>query len=194
MKKPFYLLALLLTASFFLNSCAGDDDVDLSVTDVGVMIGGARWATRNVCMPGTFADTPECPGMFFQWNRRQGWAYKNAAGTEWERTNDPCPPGWRVPTYAELRNLSLAAGSRWYAENGVEGRFFGRAPNQIFLPAVGTTPELIFDDVSWEVAGFYWSSTPIETYYARLLSFNNRGSGISTFPRWFGLSVRCVMK
>ena len=56
---------------------SGNDNITITVTqryvkllppnqtDRGVVINGIRWATRNVDMPGTFADSRICPGMFF---------------------------------------------------------------------------------------------------------------------------------
>ena len=121
MKKDIYLLCLLLfAASVLFTSCRDNDDEPyddepyISSSLDGVVINGVRWATRNVDAPGTFAASPASPGMFFQWNRRQGWAatgnvtdWNNSTptGTYWTRVNDPCPTGWRVPTQQEFDSL-----------------------------------------------------------------------------------------
>ena len=112
----------------------------------GVIVGGVRWATRNVGSPGMFAHAPESFGSHFHWNRRTAQQHSDgnwngSDATVWERENDPCPQGWRVPTEAELRTL-INVSSRWAIVNGVGGRLFGIAPNHIFLPR-----------------GLYWSST-----------------------------------
>ena len=120
--------------------------VEISACLEGVVINGVRWATRNVDMAGTFAETPESFGMFFQWNRRKGW---NATDREvedwdnsiplsdiWEEKNGPCPTGWRLPTRKEIENL-LDVGYTWIVRNGVNGVLFGTVSNQIFLPAAG---------------------------------------------------------
>ena len=101
------------------------------------MIDGIRWATRNVDAPGTFAASPETAGMFYQWNRRIGWCSTDPlvssdgsiwdgdtttpVGTAWYAENDPCPPGWRVPTREELESL-VNAGNAWTTQNSVPGR------------------------------------------------------------------------
>ena len=109
------------------------------------------WATRNVGAPGTFVDNPEDFGMFFQWNRRQGWpatgdvtgwnnTREGVGGVRtWSVANDPCPEGWRIPTAQEFQVLVRSGSqsvSNWNG-TGVNGRLFGTAPNQIFLPSTG---------------------------------------------------------
>ena len=133
----------------------------------GVVIDGTRWATRNVDAPGTFAENPEDAGMFFQWNRRTGWASTGTVsrwdssiptGITWESANDPCPTGWRVPTRAELQ-LLVNSGSVWGTYNGVNGRLYGTAPNRIFLPAAGHRSNYRDGAHSEDIRGVYWSST-----------------------------------
>ena len=144
----------------------------------GVVINGVRWATRNVDAPGTFADAPESTGMFFQWNRRQGWTdtenlsnWRDDFQAEvWGRANNPCPPGWRVPTALEFHSLD-ASNSVWATRNGVPGRLFGTAPNQIFLPATGAWDWDWQDgnNMNWTfqhvgTRGSYWGGTHIQFY------------------------------
>ena len=171
-----------------------------SLVDEGVLINGVRWATRNVNTPGTFAENPESPGMFYQWNRRVAWAATSlsvnnwntapATGTTWTRENDPCPAGWRVPTRAELQSLN-SAGSEWAKRNGVVGRLYGTAPNQIFMPASGwrnSNGALHFTGAN----GYWWSNAQIGNTLAWSLWFGNLGSHISDLNRAGAFSVRCV--
>ena len=165
--------------------------------DEGVVINGIRWATRNVDAPGTFAQNPEDAGMLFQWNRRKGWNAvdervggwdsSTPTGTKWYAKNDPCPKGWRVPTEAELHTL---IDSEWITWNGINGRTFGTAPNQIFLPAAGwRNMNGILANVG--ETGNYWSS-PTRRFLMNLC-FGRYSSGVNTFTfRTNALSVRCV--
>ena len=109
-----------------------ESDVRLAVafkisptSDKGVVINGVKWATRNVNAPGTFVDTPEETGMYYQFNRPVGWsatdpltAYdadgviadavwdsKEVLSYTWEPELDPCPSGWRVPDWPEFEKL-----------------------------------------------------------------------------------------
>ena len=184
----------------------------LSTSLDGVVINGVRWATRNVDAPDTFAQNPEDAGMFFQWNRSRswsasipgagvavsGWDSSVPTGTTWERENDPCPEGWRVPTRIELQSL-VDAGSIWvenWNNTGSNGRLFGTAPNQIFLPAAGWRYDSPIRPIgalsrvgAW---GFYWSSTPDFTTNAWQLGFYSGRVHVHWLWRSYGLSVRCV--
>ena len=202
MKNLLYLFSLLLIGNFILIGCNSDDNLDpITQVDVGVVINGVRWATRNVDRPGHFAATPESPGMLYQWNRRTAfpttgevtdWNRTGATGTSWERQNDPCPPGWRVPTLTEWN--SLIANSSWTTRYGVSGRLFGVEPYQIFLPTTTTRYHVDGRLTNVGVQGNYWSATPQSgTANARNLFFGS-GNNVSmaAFERANGLSVRCV--
>jgi len=177
-----------------------------------VLINGLRWATRNVDAPGKFAAHPEDAGMFYQWNRKVGWSATDpitssdgnntwnmypAAGNTWEKTNDPCPPGWRVPTQSELGSLANV-GSRWTTLNGVEGRLFGSDEPLLFLPAVGYREE--HSQLCIEISmfggriGYYWSSSSstIGSYDASSLFFSKNRCYNYPRRRSSGHSVRCV--
>ena len=191
---------------------------DISSSLDGVVINGIRWATRNVDMPGTFVETPESLGMFYQWNRNIGWSSTNPmidsnggitwnssipTGTTWYAENDPCPAGWRVPTQQELESLNRA-GSVWITYNNIAGHLYGTAPNHIFLPSTGRRFGNNGSLLAPGEFGFYWSSTQIQDLYAYAwgLSFASAGSasglnvsGSSNVQiefRTTGAIVRCV--
>ena len=211
-KKLFFTLTI--TALFFTNCATRQASVAEALTvvealettathDEGVVINGVRWATRNVDAPGTFAPYPESSGMFFQWNRRKGWnetsdftAWNSSMpiGTTWERENDPCPQGWRVPAQEQLISL-YNAGHTWTADwndAGIRGRVFGTYPYQIFLPATGFRGGGDGSLHSVGSGGLYWSSTQSGSENAWRLVFGSGRVSIFSNSRANGFSIRCV--
>ncbi|MDR0831123.1 MAG: hypothetical protein LBN95_13610 [Prevotellaceae bacterium] len=94
----------------------------------------------------------------------------------WDEAKNACPAGWRLPTKEEFESL-IASGSVLTTQNGVSGRLFGNAPNQIFLPAAD---ELSHDGTlkyAGGTFGYYWSSTQSGNYGAYILYFGGGGAG-----------------
>ena len=212
------IISLLLLALLFTSCALFRRTPDPTTHDEGVVINGIRWATRNVDMPGTFAATPESPGMFFQWNRKKAWNVTDryfedwddsiTEGYIWARENDPCPAGWRVPTRTEIETLQ-GEETEWINKNGVDGRLFGTAPNQIFLPAVGFRSSYLgrhrsnYNGELRQANSFavYWSRTLHDDRVtcAWTIFFPNPEIpglflGWSASRRNSGLSIRCVSK
>ena len=197
--KKLILLIIFCNIAFFANAQS-------NTQDEGVIINGVKWATRNVDMPGTFADTPESPGMFYQWNNKKawsttdsvdtGWNYKVSKGKEWKKTNDPSPTGWRVPTVDEIRKLldKEKVENEWITtENGVTGRKFTdkATGNTLFLPAVGGR---YGSYLRRSISGKYWSSTPCKLGTLGMCDFGFDEDGVyrHSFNRSYGLSVRSI--
>ena len=177
-----------------------------STTDPGVVINGIRWATRNVDRPGTFTDKPEDLGMFYQWNAKIGWSstdplINSNGGTTWmsswtgngvsscEKSNNPCPAGWRMPNQEELQKL-IDAGSVWTTNGRLFGSMLGDGSNTLFLPAAGyrsSNGDLLYSAGS---GSYYWSNRTGDT---SIMGFNNNGAGVGdSFGKAFGFSCRCV--
>ena len=109
---------------------------------------------------------------------------------------DPCPAGWRVPTYTELSELSKNYSSRTL-EGAQTGYWFsGSIPysesvSRVFLP------DAAFLNYSNGYAyyrgdyGCYWSSTPKETS-SYTLFFHSLDLYMDRIYRAHGNSVRCV--
>ena len=166
--------------------------------DAGVVINGVKWATRNVDAFGTFAATPESAGMFYQWNRKiawsatgsvTGWDNSPPTGDTWEKSNDPSPKGWRVPTREEQQKLFDAEKvvNEWTTQNGVTG-------SRLFLPAAGYRNGSDGALYYAGALGSYWSSAARESYesYAYGLGFNASYADWHSSSRSYGFSIRAV--
>ena len=139
-----------------------------------------------------------------------GWEYFDDTFI-WSRATDPCPPGWRVPTAGEFYSLLLTTigvsvadwdcedfldfwynydfSSHWtnnWQSTGVSGMILGRSPNQIFLPAVGSSD-------CYLLKGNYWSSSGRNLSVAARLTFQEESAFVwDRSPTDSAISVRCV--
>jgi uncharacterized protein (TIGR02145 family) len=111
---------------------------------------------------------------------------------------DPCPEGWRVPTYAELVELNNNYSSWTTDDNGRSGRWFS-GPNsytasvpQVFFPAAGNRGigGSAYDRGS---RGYYWSSRQ-SGRFAYYLRFYSSDVSMYDSSRAYGYSVRCVQE
>ena len=103
---------------------------------------------------------------------------------------DPCPTGWRVPTYTELNNLYKSKNSSSAEKyNGQIGYWFSGASSytdKVFLPAAGYLFWLDGDAMGRGKLCIYWSSSAGDSYYA-----NAQSVGMA---RTYGNAVRCVQE
>ncbi len=127
----------------------------LLLGDNEVLIDGLIWATANVGEPGTFVDSPDEIGMYYQFNRKVGYpssgpkpdnwpaSYVSDGHIDWQPENDPCPEGYRMCTGAEFNALAginddgKLSGTRSYWVNPSDKNGFAR-PGFIF----GISPEV----------------------------------------------------
>ncbi|MDR0799424.1 MAG: hypothetical protein LBN18_06675 [Dysgonamonadaceae bacterium] len=210
--KIFWYFVALYASAVAFNSCYSKKQI--LTTDDGVIINGVKWATRNVNTPGTFAENSENSGMFYQWNKKVGWSSTDpminsngntvwsdteADDSIWEKKNDPCPAGWRVPTYEEMQSLLdfNKINYLWTTKNGVCGRVFYDMESEasLFLPAVGYRRERgeMGGNTIWE--GYYWSSSTENGSNARFLFFHSFNlKTYLSYSRAYGCCVRCVAK
>lgn len=121
------------------------------------------------------------------------------SGTESEPVKtqyDPCPEGWRVPTYAELVELIKNRSSWTTNDKNQKGYWFSGQSSytssvpQVFFPTAGYRN---YDDGSTHTrySGRYWSSSTYDStaYY---LAFSGSDVYFINYRRALGHSVRCV--
>lgn len=117
---------------------------------------------------------------------------------------DPCPEGWRVPTYNEMNALRQNGSSKGVCNGQVGCCFTGvytymEDAQQLFLPIAGRiTRDGVAQSRGQYHQGAYWTSKPRRVsgaHSGHILSFNvNAGSAMSHTSRAEGLPVRCVQE
>ena len=168
-----------------------DDALVPSFTQGGVSeIGGNHNSNSNVFYIG-FEDWLDTPNDNI-WN----------SGTESKPVkteSDPCPSGWRIPTYSELNELSQNHSSWTANEKGYLGYWLSGRNSyvddvpQVFFPAAGF--RYIGGNASGRGKyGFYWSSRPYKSK-SYILGFNNSVINRDEADyRTRGSSIRCVQE
>ena len=110
--------------------------------------------------------------------------------------NDPSPPGYRVPTDAEIQSLlnTTYVTNVWTTENGVAGRRFTdiATGNSIFLPAAGYRSDSDGTLSRVGTYGYYWSGTEYNASNAWTLGFSSSGVSRSYNRKALGFSFRPV--
>ena len=112
---------------------------------------------------------------------------------------DPCPTGWRVPTYGELSALINNKSSWTTNDAGQDGYYFSGeytfidgAP-QVFFPAAGYRSYSTGNANYRGVDGNYWPSNSYYNGNSYGLSFSSNRTYMTTnVYRAYGYSVRCV--
>ena len=142
-----------------------------------------------------------CTDSLYDWLYSQNDALWNS-GTEDSPVKteyDPCPTGWRVPTYAELSELYRNRSS-WTENDLAQSGYWFSGPSsysseaaRVFFPAAGDRD---YNDGYAGYRGYdssYWSSRPHSygdgAYY---LGFGSRDTSMCNNSRAGGYSVRCV--
>ena len=141
-----------------------------------------------------------CPDFPYDWLSLQDGTLWNSGTEESPKKTeyDPCPRGWRVPTYAELSELSQNCSSSTTNDAGCYGLWFSgtstytESAPRVFLPAGGYRDYYAGDAGHRGYYGYYWSSRPRNSNYADNLYFNGGSARMSNSGRALGSSVRCV--
>ena len=187
----------------------GHDWVDLGLPS------GKKWATCNVGANKSeeygdyFAwgetstkaeyNSDNCPTLGLTNSQLQSQGYIDGEGNltpQYDAATANWGGTWRMPTYAELRELNTQCTWTWTTQNGVNGyKVTGPSGANIFLPAAGYR-----NGSSLDYAGSlarYWSSTTSDyyNYGANFLYFDSDLRHVdSKFSRYYGPSVRPVLE
>lgn len=113
--------------------------------------------------------------------------------------HDPCPAGWRVPSYEELDDLRQ--NKRWATNELCQSGYwfsgaspYTEASPQIFLPAAGFRYSRDGDVLGFNNDGNYWSSAPYSDTGVYRLYFYEGFTNLSVDSYATGCSVRCVQE
>lgn len=115
---------------------------------------------------------------FFDWRRPQNDNLWQGA----DGINNPCPPGFRLPTAAEWETERLS----WSSNDSL-----GALNSPLKLPAAGHRNVDPASILFVGTRGGYWSST-VDEGKAMNLYFDRENSEIRSNYRTFGRSVRCI--
>ena len=169
--------------------------------DLGLSV---KWATCNVG-----ASSPEGYGNYYAWgetttkssytsdnSKTYGKSMSNISGNaNYDAARANWGGNWRMPTYAEMRELIDRCTWTWTTQNGVKGyKVKGPNGNSIFLPAAGCRDGSSLNDAGSH--GYYWSSTPHGSLSNRAygLIFGSDSHYMSYYYRSLGQSVRPILE
>jgi uncharacterized protein (TIGR02145 family) len=150
------------------------------------------------------SDTPDNDASNYRW----GSSTDNNTSTTPKGPNDPCPAGWKVPSYRQWRSIFFtdpasvddgvgypygsATANTWTRTGTWDTSGGYMVGDALYLPAAGCR---YYDGVLSNVGGggYYWSST----WYSKNQSYNLTFYSSEVYPgyvnsRVFGFSVRCV--
>lgn len=171
------------------------------VVDLGLNV---LWAACNIG-----AEAPEGYGSYFAWGEvtpkeqytEENYLYFNNAegitlpqdisGTEYDAATVLWKGEWRMPTIADIEELTTQCTWTWTAENKVNGyRVTGPSGKSIFLPAAGQQRDVPINVGS---TGYYWSSTLSNEYTTAAYNLNFTGyTGRWSANRSYGFAIRPV--
>ncbi|MDI6401178.1 PEGA domain-containing protein [Balneolaceae bacterium ANBcel3] len=125
-------------------------------------------------------------GSFILSSRDTNWNWRNPQNDNlWQGVNginNPCPPGYRLPTAAEWE-----AERRSWSSNNSAGAF----ASPLKLPLAGRRSRSSGSLFIVGSSGYYWSST-VSGSSARFLTFSSSYANMVSYYRAYGFSVRCT--
>lgn len=176
----------------------GHEYVDLGLPS------GLKWATCNIG-----ARAPEASCDYFAWGEiktkksfsesgsltygKKKYSIEIAGNSQLDAARANWGGSWRMPTKGEMEELCKYCTWEWTAQNGIKGyNVKGLNGNSIFLPAADDRRGSSLGSAG--SLGFYWSSTPGESFTATAyaLFFNSGSHSMKDYYREYGRCIRPV--
>jgi uncharacterized protein (TIGR02145 family) len=158
------------------------------------------WSGSNLRAYRSFAENATDYGAYFRWDDNVAYNYNdgaivpnfNSPSTTWTSGTDPCPDGWRVPTWPEYDALLTASTTKtWGTSGGINGVTYTSTNGTLFFPAAGRRNGSTSNYHTTD--GYYWSSTQNATTAAyRLVFYSTYPGYTSANTKYTAMSVRCV--
>ncbi|MFT4072672.1 MAG: FISUMP domain-containing protein, partial [Dysgonamonadaceae bacterium] len=183
---------------FSCYNLGADTSLDPFIPAAGLHGAKYRWGAKNASY--TMAQDQSNSDIIPGWTLSSTTTYPfQTTSGDWDMTNNnPCSPGWRVPTNAEWlgvinksQNKQTNVGTNWSSEatNYTSGRKFG---NILYLPTTGYRFDINGALYYRGSYGYYWSSTRYSNSYANLMSLYDKQTTTYNTYRSHGFSVRCI--
>ncbi len=161
--------------------------------DVGIMVADSQDQTNNgtiekYCYNNSHAHCVTYGGLY-QWE--ETLQYDTTQGGR-----GICPPGWHIPTLAELQTLSDTVGGDGTALKAVgEGTGGGSGTNASgFSALLAGSRDVNGGFLYFDTYGSFWSSTQVNLTHAQALNLHSGDAVIllGGYYKPLGFSVRCI--
>lgn len=159
---------------------------------------GTKWATMNVG-----ASSEKDYGNYYQYGKGAAQYAKTSGDRNYSGKEDPLAASadtasqvwggkWRMPTRAQMKELTANTKYEWTTINGVNGvKFTATNGNYVFFPAAGYWRDGRKGGVG--NYGDYWGSSPSGSNKAYRLYFENGFKVVDDSDRSGGYAVRPVV-
>ena len=165
------------------------------VTTTSTLVNDTIGFESNNTWQGKFIVNSESP---FDWLSKPDNSLWNSGSEDRpaKAGSDPCPKGWRVPTFAELETLGLG-------QENTAGKTFANGIMKItgkegtlVLPAAGNRSRGNGASSGQGNVGYYWSSSVLDGEGRRIVLNSGEKPWLqaATYARAGGCSVRCIQE
>lgn len=161
---------------------SSDSDAYGDLYQWGRSTDGQQIRTSSTTLTLSSSDTPGHGNFILTFSSPYDWRspQNNNLWQGVSGINNPCPPGWRIPTEAEWNTERLS-----WSSNNAAGAF----ASPLKLPAAGRRSASRVDSPLFHVGseGSYWSSDGSQYLY-----FRSNHALMHSYYRAKGFSIRCI--